>query len=351
MITGTLRKLVRRQILLLSFLILIGSAVALVGLSESFTYYAQMVQTNEDRKKDLKWASIESTINTYNKHSRIVGSRIKVNIINAVNEKYKDRAILAQDLLKPSENAHLYTIMSNEIRDQYNQPDQESSFDYYVASRQGVIAHWKQVTFKNKEMGAIPWGEISKGQFNNFLLDASIKSLLEQKRVVLISEPEDLIKDPNHRIITTPGKDQLKKVFMEEGLAGLKSYRIIVPVYIEEQEDILGVPDVTALGDMTDNNKLYVLVSYNLYEAVLSSQGSMLDDIDKSTLSLSNIIASQKLVLGGTILGILLMLCIGVVMGVSFFNAIPSSEVVTTRHVEIAEVEVVTEEEDKGSNL
>ena len=59
---------------------------------------------------------------------------------------------------------------------------------------------------------------------------------------------------------------ELRKVFMEEGVDGLATYEVLSPAYLNQNTDILGMPDVDNLGRKVDNNKIIVVQGFSVHD-------------------------------------------------------------------------------------
>ena len=99
-------------------------------------------------------------------------------------------------------------------------------------------------------------------------------------------------KNGEYTNIPTPTIANLKKVYDEKDLEGIKNIEFIVPSYITEHGDIFGVHDVSNSGFLNKNNKIVVVYGFNLYDMVVEKHSSTLDGFEQYY---SDLIAKQEL--------------------------------------------------------
>jgi hypothetical protein len=93
---------------------------------------------------------------------------------------------------------------------------------------------------------------------------------------VLFYEPNgpDMVDD--HTVITFPSLEQLKNIFFKEGIDGLKGYNVLVPVYITDDGDLFGTPDIGPDGKVNHTHKIIVVQRFSIYEVVKNTFNSQL---------------------------------------------------------------------------
>lgn len=104
---------------------------------------------------------------------------------------------------------------------------------------------------------------------NKKLFDTSQRLLMNQTSTSpIMLEVHDYGEIENHILIDSCSYENLKKVYMSEGILGLHNYQFLVPVYITKNGDIFGNPDFKG-GNVTNNHKFIVIVTFNLYDNVI----------------------------------------------------------------------------------
>lgn len=84
----------------------------------------------------------------------------------------------------------------------------------------------------------------------------------------IMLEVHDYGKIDDHILIDSCTYENLKKVYMEEGILGLHNYQFLCPTYITKDGDIFGNSD-TDHGNPTNNHKFTVIVTFNIYDQLV----------------------------------------------------------------------------------
>ena len=116
--------------------------------------------------------------------------------------------------------------------------------------------------------------------FNKELYKDAIEKIENQSNEIIAIE-YDAPKNKNHIILTQMNKANLKRVYKEEGLEGIKNYTFACPAYITDTGDIFGQHDIVG-GVKQKNHKFIVLVEFNLYDQIMFNHK---DIIDQDSLS------------------------------------------------------------------
>jgi hypothetical protein len=96
-----------------------------------------------------------------------------------------------------------------------------------------------------------------------------------------------LNKKDTYAIINASGNDindmsELSDIYAQQGISGLKKYYLLVPAYITESGDMLGVSDINPLGEIQINDKLIVIQQISIYDA-LQAQEMILSSFKQSS--------------------------------------------------------------------
>ena len=100
--------------------------------------------------------------------------------------------------------------------------------------------------------------------YNAALFKSALKKIRTRSDVPMALEPYNYL-DEDHMMISEITYDNLKQVFMKEGLKGLRNYQFFAPAYITETGDIFGNKDIIA-GVSQPTHKLVVIQFFNLYD-------------------------------------------------------------------------------------
>lgn len=111
------------------------------------------------------------------------------------------------------------------------------------------------------------YGDIS---INKKLFETANRLLMNRTSTSpIMLEVHDYGDIENHILVDSCSYDNLKKVYMNEGIMGLHNYQFLVPVYITETGDIFGNPDLRE-GNPVNNHKFIVIVTFNLYDNLIN---------------------------------------------------------------------------------
>ena len=189
------------------------------------------------------------------------------NIIHArlLQEYGDDLDGFEEDINNPSTTSILNKILDDVLMDLYINEDSTSNKPF-VASMNNII--W------NRSMH-IPhdnllWENFTKMHYNAPLAEEAIRAIKDmniQKNDFIFWEyvPSSL---SNHSMITNMELEELLSIYYKEGLDSLKSYELLVPVYITKNGDVFGTNDINSLGEKIDNYKIIVIQRINVYDAL-----------------------------------------------------------------------------------
>ena len=147
---------------------------------------------------------------------------------------------------------------------------------------------------------------ISSGYNKKLASDALDKIYQQDNSLICIEYLEH--ENPNHIMITEPSRQQLKNVYLKEGLDGFKNYQFLVPIYITEKGDVFGQTDIVN-GERTDmNHKFIVIQEFNLYDQLYENYYDLFDDSYISNLNgMYEITKSSLYILGLAVIGFVLL--------------------------------------------
>ena len=109
--------------------------------------------------------------------------------------------------------------------------------------------------------------------FNKPLFKSAVNKLRSHSTDQLIAlEPFNYLSDKQtkgHKMITEMTYENLKSVYVKEGLAGLRNYQFLVPIYITDTGDIFGNDDI--VGGIPQNTHKFILIqTFNVYDQLLT---------------------------------------------------------------------------------
>jgi hypothetical protein len=109
----------------------------------------------------------------------------------------------------------------------------------------GVIADMNVLKFNQVQRS---FTDEMNTHYNPELGFASLENIILKKSDSLVFYEPNYPISNGHQIVKYPSMDQLRQVFYKEGLDGLKNYTFLVPVYITDDGDLFGNPDISSDG-------------------------------------------------------------------------------------------------------
>lgn len=109
--------------------------------------------------------------------------------------------------------------------------------------------------------------------YNKALFKSATAKLRSHSTSQLIAiEPFNYLKgddSSNHKMISEMTYENLKEVYVNEGLKGLKNYQFLVPIYITDTGDIFGNNDVVG-GVPQNTHKFIIIQTFNVYDQLMN---------------------------------------------------------------------------------
>lgn len=174
-------------------------------------------------------------------------------------------------------NADVYEIIEKHIRGVSLNDINNYKNGIIVMTQNGVLEDYNYERATSQKVRN--WeSEIDKSWNKKLEQDAINKILNHASDKLIATEKNDLGKD--HIKIDEMTKNNLKKVFMEEGMDGLRNYQFKVASYITETGDIFGQEDIVH-GIRHDTHKIIVVQEFNLYDQLSGISPEVFNDNDQ----------------------------------------------------------------------
>lgn len=115
--------------------------------------------------------------------------------------------------------------------------------------------------------------------YNREMFDTAMRKIRNHTDSSLIAlEPYNYLNhNDKHEKIKEATYETLERVYVNEGIKGLRNYQFLVPVYITDTGDIFGQSD-TVQGIKVDNHKFVVIQTFNLYDQLITFKPDFGDD-------------------------------------------------------------------------
>lgn len=272
LINGMKQSRLHNIVLLVLILVSITSYIFYTDIRD--TKATKDVSTSE--LNTLEFSIIESTLKDEVYKGSIQADLLSELITKDILAAYTDKNALRWDLTHISPAYKLYDIINSNISTRYLN-------DNNVFNRVFAVSNGNVISASFTFTGAFDKGESVYKFLNKPDNDESINKVIKEKQ--------------NFSVVNITGESpvcinsirDLKSIYDEKGLGGLKDYFLLVPSYITKDGDILGVPDTNAIGEIQNNNKIIIVQVISCYDAI-SSQANIMDSFNRTynTLQVSN---------------------------------------------------------------
>lgn len=177
---------------------------------------------------------------------------------------------LERDINNPTENTKIVKIIDNVLSDVYVNDDTVYNKPF-VASLNNII--WNRVLpydYGNND-DVVSWEQFANKHYNPELSKKAIEALrnMNADKNEFIFWEAIKNNNPEHKIIKNMDISEVLKVCNKEGVEALKSYELLIPVYITKNGDIFGTRDVDNKGHKIENYKIIAIQRVNVYDALV----------------------------------------------------------------------------------
>lgn len=167
------------------------------------------------------------------------------------------------DISNPSADSPLSKILDNVLMEDYiNKNTKENK--PFVASMEKVL--WNRYMSIPSEH--LLWDKFKDIHYNTDLAQKAIEALqdMNTKKYDFIFWEYNSSTISDHNMITEMDINSLLEVYHNEGIESMKSYELLVPIYITNEGDIFGTDDLNSLGEKIKNYKIIVVQRVNVYD-------------------------------------------------------------------------------------
>ena len=279
----------------------ISLMITVQALAYGHILYQDMVAVEQVRDERLdeidqaQWQYILAIIKSNNEKGALVGQGIKKAIIKDLEAVYPLGSVLREDMLSPSVDSPFVKIFSENIDGLYlnvnndnNDPWIGLQYSYEDKKTCRTMAPYG-VIITDKSTNCSVDGEACYRRYEEEALKQANPDLANVALDALLKQESGLIfwqyLKPEYPALLVPAMtiEALEESFLMNGLDVFDSVEFLVPVYIGDDHDILGVEDVTDMGTRADTIKVVIVNGWNLSDALsvdtqYSSQIQFFDD-------------------------------------------------------------------------
>lgn len=237
---------------------------------------ATVTEFKENQFKSI-WMYLELLQKQADDEAVSVSKNIEKDLLNLSD---KDLSQIESDMSNNIHNDTLHNIIMNYSESHNLNNINNSRNGIIIMSTKGFMEdfNYRRASQSNCIEGKFrTWQNSIDSSFNKELEKNAIDKLLNRTSGIIALESYDLANNPDHIKIKELTYKNLLKVYLSEGLEGLRNYQILVPYYITDIGDIFGVPDISQ-GIIVDNNKIIVVQEFNLYDQIVANSTDIFDN-------------------------------------------------------------------------
>lgn len=280
------------------FIILVVLICLCVFVGNFRSDFIKNLRDTDETSKDiseLEWNFIKAVIYEDYLSAGIQSKIIAEEITEKIKKAYPDLQVMQYELENPQEfdSPKYLQIIKNEIRNKYLHNVNDDENDIFVCTREGIIMDTSPSTaafYPND------WKSIYNRNTNPDLMKNAVALLFNKSSDMIYWEHHILqIKDERlPRLPSNVSLEELRQIYLQYGIDGLKHVQFLAPAYITETGDIFGIEDIGIRGIRNDNHKIIVVQTFNPYEQLMARH---LGELEKFNTFKTKMIQEHKMIL------------------------------------------------------
>lgn len=261
----------------------------------------QAILQIREEKYDQVFLYIKELSDKSNKKASTIASEIEKDIKSSFNMDE-----LKEQLDSGKHVKELHELFKRHIKGQY--------LNDISNSRNGVIILSNNIIEEdlNYERATNPdynskYSDNREIVYNKKLFDDALYKIKNHSKDIICMEnnPSD---NEDHIKLSRVTYESLKKVYLKEGLEGLRNYQIMIPVYITDTGDIFGQEDIVE-GKAQNNHKFIIIQEFNIYDQITTNYYWLVNDDAETIIQVQN----QPVITQLYILGIIYIVSIVII--------------------------------------
>lgn len=186
----------------------------------------------------------------------------------------EDLSQIKSDMDNNRMNPDLYDIIYNNIEGRHLNDVDNYRNGLFAMTQDSILEDFNYDRISNMDKKVRNLDMDIKASYNKELEKDAINKILNHSNKLIATEKSNRIKgDISHEKLTEVSYNSLKRVYMREGIEGLKNYQFKAPAYITETGDIFGQKDIVQ-GIKTYNHKIIIVQEFNLYDQLMALDNS-----------------------------------------------------------------------------
>ena len=295
---STRKKIVSTLSILIMILLIMSGVNGFSNFLNNQANFNKNIDTiNEESKK-----YIYALIYDAQDKNKILLENKALNLQNIILNEYSDNSLLENDIKNPTDNSKLSKIFDKEL---YNKNIIVGSMDKILWNR--TYGEYSMDLKDDYTLEDVIYKTYNE-ELSKEAIDAILKLNLQKNDFIIWQSGKSNIEISNNDINEILNELQKYNYDINE----LKGYDILIPVYITEDGDILGVKDVDMIGRYNDNCKMVLVQKLNLYD-ILSYNKYSIENCKDEVIRIQDMI--QQLTNDEIVKNIyLLLIIIGIVI-------------------------------------
>ena len=279
-------------------------------------YVENLITNNVENQQ---WDMIRCVISENEKRARLQAENIKNNITHDLIITYKDNVDqLNKDLDSHDKNRDCYKILKANIENMFMNVD---SFDnrVYVADREGILVD-RDIVKEDRDNRL--WETEIQSNADPIAASKAVDMILLKDKHVIYWVAEDSEQSPKDKDYQHLTLESIRDDISENGIKALKSYDVLVPVYVPNRSMVLNESKTNFHGVLETEKKLIVIQSFNLYDAFMDHnnnfekldsttdlvKNAMRETVNTDIITLLLVVILTLMSFGGTIYGAFLLI-------------------------------------------
>lgn len=286
MTTNNTRRKRRYMMVIITILVAFTSSLFLYNYAIDYTKQVEKetITQAENAEFDKIWDHLQNLLSLANLNASNASSDIERDI----KSEFKDlnKLKVALDKKDPECEQQIHDIFARHTEGNYlNGIDNKRnaflilSGDGWIKEDYTVDPNTDEDVYSNKQ-----FAKYLDSTYNKELFKTALFQIRNHSNSIIAIEPVDP-ETKDHIMIDEISYSNLKKIYENEGIYGLRSYEFLVPVYITDTGDIFGQKDIIA-GEPQQNHKFIIIQTFNLYDQIIKGHPTYQDKVYKKQIAI-----------------------------------------------------------------
>lgn len=220
---------------------------------------------------ELEWTFVKAVISEDYLAAGLQAKVVAEDIRGKIENEYPDLSKMRYELEHPQEDEtpEYLKIIRDSVHGVYLHNIRDDENDIFVCTKDGILMDVSPSTADELK----DWESIYARSSNPTLAKNAVTLLFNRSTDMIYWEHSQLLyldEVDFPPLSSNPSIEELRSVYMQYGIEGLKHVQFLAPAYITDTGDIFGVEDISAWGTKTNNHKIVVVQTFNPYEQLMT---------------------------------------------------------------------------------